>query len=203
MNRLFDDVFRGFDLASFGATDRSFDRAPGWPHIEVSETETDIKVSAELPGLEEKDLDIQLANSVLAITGEKKSETEDKDRRFSERYYGRFERRIPVEDIDEGKVTASFKNGVLQAGEVTGILVENSIYPASGYSDVAVRIEHSEGVAVLQRAPRAHRETCCRDIEGLLLRSLDGRRLRLRNAQLILGPFWRPESGPDRGSACS
>ena len=92
----------------------------------------------------------------------------------------------------------------LQAGEVTGILVENSICPASGYSDVAIRIEHSEGVAVLQRAPRAHRGTCCRDIEGLLLRGLDnGRPLRLRTAQLILEPFWRSESGPDRGSACS
>jgi HSP20 family protein len=113
MNRLFDDVFRGFDLAPFGAADRFLDRATGWPHIEVSETDKDIKVSAELPGLEDKDLDIQLANSVLAITGEKKSETEDKDRRFSERFYGQFERRIPVEDIDEGKVTASFKNGVL------------------------------------------------------------------------------------------
>ena len=103
MNRLFDDVFRGFDLAPFGANDRFFDRVSGWPHIEVSETEKDIKVTAELPGLEEKDLDIQLANGVLAITGEKKSETEDKDRRFSERFYGRFERRIPVEDIEEGR----------------------------------------------------------------------------------------------------
>jgi HSP20 family protein len=50
---------------------------------------------------------------VLTIRGEKKTETEDKDRRFSERFYGRFERRIPVDDIDEDKVTASFKNGVL------------------------------------------------------------------------------------------
>jgi HSP20 family protein len=50
---------------------------------------------------------------VLAIKGEKKTETEDKDRLFSERYYGRFERRIPVEDIDEEKVSASFRNGVL------------------------------------------------------------------------------------------
>lgn len=58
-------------------------------------------------------VDVQLANGVLAIRGEKKTETEDKDRRFSERYYGRFERRIPVDGIDENKVGASFKNGVL------------------------------------------------------------------------------------------
>jgi HSP20 family protein len=46
---------------------------------------------------------------MLTITGEKKSETEDKDRVFSERYYGRFERRIPIEDVDEEKVSATFK----------------------------------------------------------------------------------------------
>jgi HSP20 family protein len=44
---------------------------------------------------------------------EKSTETEDKDRLFSERHYGRFERRIPVDDIDEENVTAVFKNGLL------------------------------------------------------------------------------------------
>ena len=112
MNRLFYDVFRGFDLAPFGS-DRFFDRAMGWPNIEVSETESEVKVMAELPGLEEKDVQVEFANGTLAIKGEKKSETEDRDRLFSERYYGRFERRIPVEDVDEDKVSAAFKNGVL------------------------------------------------------------------------------------------
>jgi HSP20 family protein len=112
MNRVFDDVFRGFDLAPFG-TDRLFDRAMGWPNIEVSETDKDIKVTAELPGLEEKDVQLELANGVLSIKGEKKTETEDKERLFSERSYGRFERRIPVEDVDEGRVSANCKNGVL------------------------------------------------------------------------------------------
>ncbi len=112
MNRLFDDVFRGFDLPSFG-TERLLDPATGWPNIEVSETDKDIKVSAELPGLEQKDVEVELTNDVLAIRGEKKTETEDKDRLFSERYYGRFERRIPVDNIEEDKVSASFKNGVL------------------------------------------------------------------------------------------
>jgi HSP20 family protein len=112
MNRLFDDVFRGFDLAPFGF-DRGFDRMIGWPNIEVSDTDKEVKVTAELPGLEEKDVELELANGILAIKGEKRTEMEDKDRLFSERYYGRFERRIPVEDIDEDKVSASFRNGVL------------------------------------------------------------------------------------------
>jgi HSP20 family protein len=58
-------------------------------------------------------VDVQLADGVLIVRGEKKSESEDKDRLFSERYYGRFERRIPVDGIDEEKVRASFKNGLL------------------------------------------------------------------------------------------
>jgi HSP20 family protein len=112
MNRIFDDVFRGFDLTPLG-TNRLFDRSMGWPNIEVNETNNEVKVIAELPGLEEKDVQVELTNGIISIKGEKKTETEDKNRRFSERYYGHFERRIPVEDVDEDKVSASFKNGVL------------------------------------------------------------------------------------------
>jgi HSP20 family protein len=112
MNRLFDDAFRGFDVAPFG-NGRLFDQAMGWPHIELSETDKEVKVTAELPGLEENDVELELANGVLAIRGEKKTESEDKDRLFSERYYGRFERRIPVDEVEQDKVHASFKNGVL------------------------------------------------------------------------------------------
>ena len=111
MNRLFDDVFRGFDLAPFGS--RMSDQSLGWPNIEISETAGEVAVTAELPGLAEKDVDVQLADGVLVIRGEKKSEFEDKDRRFSERSYGRFERRIPVDGVDEEKVSASFKDGLL------------------------------------------------------------------------------------------
>jgi HSP20 family protein len=105
-------AWNGFGLAPFGQG-RLFGGAGGWPNIEVSETDKEVKVTAELPGLEEKDIEVALANGVLAIKGEKKTESEDKDRLFSERYYGRFERRIPVEEVEEDKVSASFKNGVL------------------------------------------------------------------------------------------
>jgi HSP20 family protein len=111
MNRLFDDVFRGFDVSPFN--DRFFERSMNWPSIEVNETDKDVKVTAELPGLDDKDVEVELANGVLSIKGEKKTETEDKDRRFSERYYGRFERRIPIDDVDEDKISAAFTNGVL------------------------------------------------------------------------------------------
>jgi HSP20 family protein len=116
MNRVFDDVFRGFDLAPFGAT-RALNgmglNGMGWPRIDIDETDKEVRITAELPGLDEKDVSLELANGVLSISGEKKSESEDKARRFSERYYGRFERRIPLDDVDEDKASASFRNGVL------------------------------------------------------------------------------------------
>ncbi|PDT83783.1 Hsp20/alpha crystallin family protein [Sinorhizobium sp. BJ1] len=113
MNRLFDDAFRGFDsrlplahgYSGFGA---------GWPSVEVSDRDKEIKLTAELPGLEEKDVEIFLSEGVLTLRGEKRSETEDQENQFSERFYGRFERRIPLGyDIDESKVNATFRNGVL------------------------------------------------------------------------------------------
>jgi HSP20 family protein len=111
MNRMFDDVFRGFDLTPFGST-RGL-TGLSWPQIDIDETDKEVRITAELPGLDEKDVSLEIAHGVLSIAGEKKSESEDNARRFSERYYGRFERRIPLEDVDEDKVSATFKNGVL------------------------------------------------------------------------------------------
>jgi HSP20 family protein len=108
MNRLFDDVFRGVDIGRFAPP-----ATMGWPSVELNETDNEVKVIAELPGIEQKDVEVELADGVLTISGEKKSETEDKERRFTERYYGRFERRIPVDDVDQDKVAASFKDGIL------------------------------------------------------------------------------------------
>lgn len=108
VNRLFDDAFRSFDAPSL------FGRVPGWPNLEISETEKEHHVAAELPGLDEKDVEVLLADGVLTIRGEKKSETEDKERQFSERFYGRFERQIPLgAEVEADKAAASFQNGVL------------------------------------------------------------------------------------------
>jgi HSP20 family protein len=113
VNRLFDDVFRGFGsgLPSFG-NGSAF--SAGGPSIEISDTDKEIKVTAEVPGLEEKDIEVLLNDGVLTLKGEKRSETEDKDRQFSERYYGRFQRRIPLGvEVQDDQVDARFKNGVL------------------------------------------------------------------------------------------
>ena len=113
MNRLFDDVFRTFDMAPLG-TLSGVGRRAGWPQVEVIENDKDVRVSAELPGMDEKGVEVLMSDGVLTIRGEKKSEIEDKERAFSERSYGRFERRIPLAwDGEEDKIDAAFKNGVL------------------------------------------------------------------------------------------
>ena len=109
VDRLFDDLFRG-SLTGFG-TGRSL---AAWPNVELSETDRDIRITAEVPGLSEKDVELLMEDGVLTIRGEKKSETEDKDRGYSECYYGRFERRVALpSNVDEQGAKAAFKDGVL------------------------------------------------------------------------------------------
>jgi HSP20 family protein len=110
MNRLFDDVFRGFGSPGLSP---SREGRLGWPKVELSETDKALTVSAELPGMSEKDVQVEIANGVLTIRGEKKAEHKGEGRYFSERYYGAFERQIPLDDVQEDKVEAAFKNGVL------------------------------------------------------------------------------------------
>jgi len=112
MNRLFDDVFRDFGTSFPMTVPPAF--AAGWPSVEMSETDTEIKVTAEVPGLEQKDVEVLLADGGLVIRGEKRSDTEDKAKRISEHFYGRFERRLPLaSEIQDDKVEAACKEGVL------------------------------------------------------------------------------------------
>ncbi|HLZ99484.1 MAG TPA: Hsp20/alpha crystallin family protein [Steroidobacteraceae bacterium] len=108
MNRLFDDVFRGFDEPRAGG------RRSDWPTMEVEESDKEYRVTAELPGMEERDIEILLQDGVLSIRGEKKVENESRNRTFSERFYGRFERQLSFDRaVDEEHVNATFRNGVL------------------------------------------------------------------------------------------
>ncbi|MEI9850302.1 MAG: Hsp20/alpha crystallin family protein [Sphingomonas sp.] len=75
MNRLFDDVFRGFGVPAFGR----FDQAVGWPRVELGETDKELRITAELPGLDEKDVEITVEDGVLTLRGEKRAQVEDKD----------------------------------------------------------------------------------------------------------------------------
>ncbi len=86
------------------------------PRLDVSETKDAVMVKVEIPGVEQKDINISLQDQTLTIKGEKHQETEEKDERWHrvERSYGSFLRavRLPTA-VDGGKVTATFKNGLL------------------------------------------------------------------------------------------
>lgn len=112
VNQLFDEVFRSFDTPS--AFGRMIIPNGSWPSVECSENDEEIRVTAEVPGLAEKDIEVLLEDGVLTLRGEKKAEAENKGRQFSERYYGRFERRLALgREVEEDKVAATFKDGVL------------------------------------------------------------------------------------------
>jgi HSP20 family protein len=86
------------------------------PAVDVAETDKAYEITAELPGLEEKNIEVKLANGVLFIKGEKQEEKEEKQKDYyrRERSFGSFERSFHVpEGVDTDKVAATFKNGIL------------------------------------------------------------------------------------------
>jgi len=106
VDRLFDETLRRFGMPASGFG--------GWPSVEVSETEKEIRASFEVPGVAEKDIEVLFEDGELVVRGEKRAETEDKERRFTERAYGRFERRIALgQEVEQDGIRAEFRNGVL------------------------------------------------------------------------------------------
>ncbi len=115
INRMFEDFF-----GDFGSLSNSFfrgDRSSFFtPKVNVSENDEQIDVSAELPGMDEKDIQVSLSENILTIKGEKKKDEEKKGKDFHhiERNYGSFQRTIKMpSEIVNDKIKASFKNGVL------------------------------------------------------------------------------------------
>jgi HSP20 family protein len=113
INRIFEGFWKQFD-PPFGALDRALGLAG--PRAEVAETEDRVEVSLELPGMDDKDVELSVTDDVLTIRGEKKAEREDSRRGYllSERSYGSFHRSIPLPPgVDTDKASAEFKKGVL------------------------------------------------------------------------------------------
>jgi len=111
MNRLFDDFFRGADLMPARERLNRF-----VPSLDVRENDKEVTIKAELPGMDEKDVELLVTENSLTLKGEKKEEKEDKGKDYyhMERSYGSFQRVIPLpEGIDINKVEAKFKKGVL------------------------------------------------------------------------------------------
>jgi HSP20 family protein len=109
---LFDRFFEDFELPSPFSEELTF-----MPAFDVSETENELIVKGEVPGMDQKDIDINLSDGLLTIKGEKKHEKEDKNENYHcvERHYGKFSRtmRVPFE-AEADKVDATYKNGVLK-----------------------------------------------------------------------------------------
>ena len=87
------------------------------PVLDVSETDKEVLVNVELPGMDPKDVDVSLNDSLITIRGERKKEAEEKGENFHrvERHFGSFERVVQLPaDVDPGKVDANFKDGVLK-----------------------------------------------------------------------------------------
>ncbi len=115
MNRLFDDMFDGWGLAPFRGMEAQL--AAYQPSIDVSETAKAIKVRAELPGMDEKDVNITLDEDALTISGDKKEEHKEEDEQnyARETIYGSFQRVVPLScKVDADHVSATFKRGVLK-----------------------------------------------------------------------------------------
>lgn len=118
MDDIFDDLFEGFE--EMFSEMPLMRRNPEWlaetPSFEVSETDDEFRVRAELPGMDEKDIEVTLEGDELMVRGEKKREHEEerRDYRVSELSYGEFCRTFTLpEGVDREKAKATFKKGVL------------------------------------------------------------------------------------------
>lgn len=111
LNRMFENFFSEMGSEPYREALSRFS-----PHVDVKETEKDVRISAELPGIDAKDLEISISENVLTLHGEKKGEKEEKEDRYysRERSYGSFHRDISLPaPVDSDKATATFKHGVL------------------------------------------------------------------------------------------
>ncbi len=119
IDRLFDQMLRGFGFSPFG-----FDRpllprmADGMlkPTLDLGATDKEYTITIEIPGVDEKDVKLEIVNDTLTIRGEKKQEKEEKDKNYyrMERSYGSFQRVLSLpEDVDQENIEAIFKKGVL------------------------------------------------------------------------------------------
>ena len=117
LSALQDRVNRLFQESSGGGSESSLLNSGAFvPAVDVYEDEQGLRLKLEVPGIEEKELDIHIENNVLTVRGERKFEKEEKEENFHriERRYGSFSRSFSLPNtVDQEKVSADYKNGVL------------------------------------------------------------------------------------------
>ena len=122
IDRVFDEFDGGFwrpfrnSFFDFAPVRRAEAALSAMPAVDVSETDKAYEITAELPGMDEKNVEVKVANHTLTIKGEKQEEKEEKKKDYyrRERSFGSFERSFAVpDDVDTDKIEANFKKGVL------------------------------------------------------------------------------------------
>lgn len=116
-DRMFDSMMRGWPAPWHDAPRLDLGGFDFAPRVDTAETDAVYEVTAELPGVDEKEVKISVDDNLLCISGEKKSEREEKKKDYvmSERSYGSFKRAFTIPDnVALDKVTANFENGVLK-----------------------------------------------------------------------------------------
>jgi len=129
MDHLFDDFMHGWHMPAFRQEAWKMDPFADFPSLsrihgdlldvkfDVADGDAAIEISADMPGMDDQDVELTLSDGILTIKGEKKTESEAKKKNYysRERRFGSFTRSFRVPDsVDEGKITASFDKGVLQ-----------------------------------------------------------------------------------------
>lgn len=114
MDRMFDDFSRGWSLPSPASSNGFLS-----PRVDVAETDKGLEVTAELPGIDQKDIELDIADNVLTLKAERATEKEEKDEKkhyhLVERSHGSYMRRFALPfEADPDKVEASFDKGVLK-----------------------------------------------------------------------------------------
>lgn len=118
----FDDFFNDFERDLLGSSDRSLSQLQGRgmieefsPAVDIEESEDMYMISADLPGMKEEDVKINVNDRTLRISGERNRETKDEDKGYFERSCGRFTRSFTLpEAVDSKKIEAHFSDGVLR-----------------------------------------------------------------------------------------
>ncbi len=118
IDRLFEDFFGSFEPGLLhGRGNALRQQADAWSlNVDVAENDKEVRVVADVPGMEEKDIEVDLSDNLLTIKGEKQQERDEKkaDYHVVERSYGSFHRSIPLPGgLEQDKAKAKFKNGVL------------------------------------------------------------------------------------------
>jgi HSP20 family protein len=118
VDKLFENAFRGFGLSPF-QSDFFTPLTPSGlmkPHVDIGVTDKEYTITAEVPGVGEKDVKVEVANNTMTISGEKKQEKDEKEKNYYrvERSYGSFQRVLSLpEDANQEDIKATFKDGVL------------------------------------------------------------------------------------------